>query len=316
LGFKVVLALNLDSCRQPPQQKQRTKTMCGVSTSNMTQWQFLIQKEGDQDWLPLESSSAEILEGRYQLVVQSSQPNASVDVQIRHEYEMGGILQEVTQRRRQQADTLGRFDLLSSTYLPPGLWELKCRATQDQQDGKPFPPKKLLLQVLAQEFETLSDWEVLEPSSQGAIPEQTAIAPPHLSTDEATPIAQALPTPKIDVALPIIPRDVVPITLHTVQGLQLPPIIFNPGSKAELPSPQLPDFLPPNSLWSAPEPTNNIPMADYLDFLRRVAKSTDRDAVYQSFESLEWRQRFLSTLDILAQPCEAPETTPQVAALV
>jgi hypothetical protein len=281
----------------------------------MTQWQFLIQKEGDQDWLPLESSSAEILEGRYQLVVQSSQPNASVEVQIRHEYEMGGILQEVTQRRRQQADPLGRLDLLSSTYLPPGLWELKCRATQDQQDGKPFPPKKLLLQVLAQEFETFSDWEVLEPSSQGAIPEQTAIAPPNLlsekttnpqpSAPQATPVSQALPTPKIDVSLPIIPRDVAPITMHTAQGLQLPPIIFNPGLKAESPSPQLPDFLPPN-----------IPMADYLGFLRRVAKSTDRDAVYQSFESLEWRQRFLSTLDTLAQPCEAPETKPQVAVLV
>lgn len=288
----------------------------------MTQWQFLIQKEGDQEWLPLESSSAEILEGRYQLVVQSSQPNASVDVQIRHEYEMGGILQEVTQRRRQQADTLGRLDLLSSTYLPPGLWELKCRVTQDQQDGKPFPPKKLLLQVLAQEFETLSDWEVLEPpfkeappSSKGEIPEQTAIASPQLLTEQAPPVAQALPTPKIDVSLPIIPRDVVPITLHTAQGLQLPPIIFNPSLTAELPSPQLPDFLPPNSLWSAPEPPN-IPMADYLEFLRRVAKSMDRDAVYQSFESLEWRQRFLSTLDILAQPCEAPETEPQVAALV
>jgi hypothetical protein len=278
----------------------------------MTQWQFLIQKEGDQDWLPLESSSAEILEGRYQLVVQSSQPNASVDVQIRHEYEMGGILQEVTQRRRQQADTLGRFDLLSSTYLPPGLWELKCRATQDQQDGKPFPPRKLLLQVLAQDFELLSDWEVLEPPSRGSTSADAAaaIAPSnslsekiaeHLPSEPHTPIFQALPAPKVDVSLPIISKDAAPIAMRTAQGLQLPPMIYNPGLQTESIIPQLPDFLPPNSVWSAPEPTD-IPMADYLEFLRRVAKSTDRNAVYQAFESLEWRQRFLSTLDTLAQP--------------
>jgi hypothetical protein len=293
----------------------------------MTQWQFLIQKEGDQDWLPLESSSAEILEGRYQLVVQSSQPNANVDVQIRHEYEMGGILQEVTQRRRQQADTLGRFDLLSSTYLPPGLWELKCRATQDQQDGKPFPPRKLLLQVLAQDFELLSDWEVLEPPSRGSMSAEAAIAPSSLLTGQTTehleplepiphaPVFQALPTSKVDVSLPVISKDIAPIAMRTAQGLQLPPMIYTPGLQAESPSPQLPDFLPPNSPWSAPEPTS-IPMADYLEFLRRVAKSTDRNAVYQAFESLEWRQRFLSTLDILAQPSAVLEAEQQIAVLV
>jgi hypothetical protein len=279
----------------------------------MTQWQFLIQKEGDQDWLPLESSSAEILEGRYQLVVQSSQPNASIDVQIRHEYEMGGILQEVTQRRRQQADTSGRLNLLSSTYLPPGLWELKCRATQDQQHGKPFPPRKILLQVLAQDFELLSDWEVLEPPSNPLIARATEHPE---SKVQSAPTSQALPTPKIDVSLPIIPKDAVPITLRTAQSLQLPPMIYAPGSQVTSISPQLPDFLPPNGLWSAPEPTTNIPMADYLEFLRRVAKSTDRDAVYQAFESLEWRQRFLSTLDILAQPCVEPKMEHQAAARI
>jgi hypothetical protein len=246
-------------------------------------------------------------------------------VQIRHEYEMGGILQEVTQRRRQQADTLGRFDLLSSTYLPPGLWELKCRATQDQQDGKPFPPRKLLLQVLAQDFELLSDWEVLEPPSRGSASADVADAAiasshplsekiaEHLPSEPQTPIFQALPAPKVDVSLPIISKDAAPITMRTAQGLQLPPMIYTPGLQTESILPQLPDFLPPNSVWSAPEPSD-IPIADYLEFLRRVAKSTDRNAVYQDFESLEWRQRFLSTLDTLAQP--SAELEHQAEALV
>jgi hypothetical protein len=293
--------------------------VCEVSTNSMTQWQFLIQKEGDQDWLPLESSSAEILEGRYQLIVQSNQPYANVDVQIRHEYEMGGILQEVTQRRRQQADTLGRLDLLSSTYLPPGLWELKCRATQDLQEGKTLPPKKLLLQVLAQDFDLLADWEVLEPPSHLQMPserERNQLHTKRLNQEPASSqpvrVSQALPlAPKVDISLPVISKEVEPIVLLTVQGLQLPPMIYSPGAQAEPISPQLPDFLSPNTLWSAPEPTN-IPMVDYLEFLRRVAKSTDRDAVYQSFESLEWRQRFLSTLDLLAaQSCAELEPEPE-----
>jgi hypothetical protein len=295
----------------------------------MTQWQFLIQKEGDQDWLPLESSSAEILEGRYQLIVQSHQPYTSVDVQIRHEYEMGGILQEVTQRRRQQADTLGRLDLISSTYLPPGLWELKCRTTQDPQVGKTSPPRKLLLQVLAQDFELSSDWEVLEPPSSSQMPTEAERGShhtqrPHLDPDsQSINLSQVLPiVPKVDITLPMISKTVEPIELRTVQGLQLPPMIYNPEVQAEPTSPQLPDFLPSNHLWNAPEP--RIPMTDYLEFLRRVAKSTDRNAVYQDFELLEWRQRFLSTLDILARPCAGsetmretmPEPEPQSAVLV
>jgi hypothetical protein len=270
----------------------------------MTQWQFLIQKEGDGEWLPLEASSAEILEGRYQLIVQSHQPGADIEVQIRHEYEMGGILQEVTQRQRQQADASGYFDLLSSTYLPPGLWELNCRATQDQADARGLS-NKLSLQVLAQDFEFMSDWDVLDPSSNPTEPSKEAVA--QSTTIHSAPVAQQKPTvtktsPQVltSVTLPIISKDAVPLVLHTVPSLKLPPMIYSPAEQGEPISPQLPDFLPLANLYSEPDPA--VPVMDYLEFLRSVAKSADRDAVSEAFESLEWPQRFLSTLDTLAQP--------------
>jgi len=35
----------------------------------MQSWEFLLQKEGDRVWLPLESPDVEILEGRYRVIV-------------------------------------------------------------------------------------------------------------------------------------------------------------------------------------------------------------------------------------------------------
>ncbi|MCG9889737.1 MAG: hypothetical protein MH252_01520 [Thermosynechococcaceae cyanobacterium MS004] len=289
----------------------------------MTQWQFLIQKEGDQDWLPLESSSAEILEGRYQLILQSSQPQAEVDVQIRHEYEMGGILQEVTQRRRQQANGLGQLELFSSTYLPPGLWELKCRVAEEKQDAQPAPPKKLVLQVLAQdfaqdftqEFETLSGftpaWELLESSLQQSVAQDRLepAAPAIAASQVPQATVPKVPSQQLTVSLPVFSKDAAPVVLHPVSKQVLPPSIYQP-QEPMLSSPQLPDFLPIKEIWNQTDLVDhatNIALTNYLAFLRRVAQATDREAVHEAFESLEWQQRFLSNLDTLAVPERGPE---------
>ena len=264
----------------------------------MTQWQFLIQKEGDQDWLPLESPSTEILEGRYQLIVQSHQPGADISVQVRHEYEVGGVLQEVVQRRQQQADALGYLDLLSSTYLPPGLWELKCRSAQERDQTLQGPPEKIMLQVLAQDFDLATDWD--DSDSSSTLTSSVELSPP--------PSAVA-PKPKRvvnqssrqgrSISLPVISKEAAPLIFDTVQGLQLPPMIYTPQSQ-ELLSPQLPDFLPLADLWTD---TETVPTQEYLNFLRGIAKAADRTAVRRAFESLEWPQRFLSKLDTLARHC-------------
>lgn len=272
----------------------------------MIQWQFLIQKEGDQDWLPLESPNVEILEGRYYLMAQVGSPSVQVEVQIRHEYELDGVPQDVTQRRRQRTDAEGLLELFGLTYLPPGLWELQCQIAGEQGSPDNTPPQKLFLQVLAQDFELLSDWAVPEPNLDAMQSTDPVAAHQPVATAPSAP-PQSRPT----VRLPAIPKEIAPLPLRLSDPLSLPPIIYRPSAIAmRESSPQLPNFLPSGDLIGIDFLTSDLtpisppkaiepPLA--LTFLRRVAKATDRQEAYKAFEPLAQRQRFLKTLNTLVQ---------------
>jgi hypothetical protein len=260
----------------------------------MIQWQFLIQKEGDQDWLPLESPNVEILEGRYYLMAQSDHQSMPVEIQIRHEYELEGIPQAVMQRRRQQTDAQGLLELFSLTYLPPGLWELQCQVASDHEDKK-APAQKLVLQVLAQDFEVLSDWAYPEPSFGEDVPIKASVdfsglpvATAYSSTKAVAPAAQ----------LPAIPKEAAPLLLRLSDPFCLPPILYRPQKDRDETVVQLPDFVLNNPLMPAmPLAMMELP----LHLLHCVTESADRQEVYKAFEPLARRQRFLRTLNTLVQ---------------
>jgi hypothetical protein len=266
----------------------------------MTQWQFLIQKERDQDWLPLDSPGAEILEGSYRLVAQVDHEDVVVEIQIRHEYEVDGILQEIVQRRVQHVSG-GQIELLSSTYLLPGLWQLSCQLMSDREDLRTFR-STLALQVLAQEFELLSEWE---PADELQKILTVPISHPITATLHPTPqerqeekdtVSQS--SPQV-VSLPSIPKESPQITLCVSEKLRLPPLIYTPTEGADTQVPlDLPNFLPLNAMANDAE--SETEQISYLEFLRRFAKSRDRHAVHEAFESLVWRQRFWQTLNTLA----------------
>ncbi len=280
----------------------------------MTQWQFLIQKEGDREWLPLESPNVEILEGRYYLMAQADRPSAQVEIQIRHEYELEDVPQDVTQRRRQQTDSQGRLELLPLTYLPPGLWELQCQMAEPQAQEENAAPQKLFLQVLAQDFELLSDWTCPEPSPAEAVSVSSAAG-----ISSATAVAPAQPLPKTAataVSLPSIPKEISPLLLRLSDPLCLPPMLYRPQNSADgAASPQLPAFLPSEDLFTDRSlladqllsghltPAMPVTMIEpALTFLyRAAARSTDRQEAYRAFEPLARRQRFLKALNTLAQ---------------
>ncbi len=276
----------------------------------MTQWQFLIQKEGDQDWLPLESPNVEILEGRYCLMAQADRLSTQVEIQIRHEYDLEGVPQEVTQRRGQQTNAQGILELFSLTYLPPGLWELQCQVAKSQHQAESTPPQKLFLQVLAQDFELLSDWDCPEPCFDSVFLSK-ALAPDFLEQPFAAAVTS--PEPRVStpaaVQLPFIPKDISPLSLRLSDPLSLPPMLHTPGpSVDEAAIPQLPEFLPSRNLFSAKclshdlkAPVAEIVTNPHLSFLDRVVQPTDRKEAYQAFEPLARRQRFLKMLNTLMQ---------------
>ncbi|MEO0406203.1 MAG: hypothetical protein AAF289_02515 [Cyanobacteria bacterium P01_A01_bin.135] len=110
----------------------------------MKNWRFLIQQEGDRDWLPLEAPEAEILEGRYRLVGQSQQGAHSVDISLAYrEFDLPKVHQR---RRTAQTNGKGLVGIFPFSRLQPGLWDIKCRSQGavatlhlrvDPQDGAP-----------------------------------------------------------------------------------------------------------------------------------------------------------------------------------
>ncbi|MBX2861987.1 MAG: hypothetical protein KTR27_00405 [Leptolyngbyaceae cyanobacterium MAG.088] len=94
----------------------------------MRYWEFLIQQEGDQTWLPLESRQVEILEGRYRMAAHTSYDSRSVEIRVSQL-----LLDEMPPRRRvrkRKANTndSGLLAIFPFMQLSPGHWEIECNS--------------------------------------------------------------------------------------------------------------------------------------------------------------------------------------------
>ncbi|HEY9806344.1 MAG TPA: hypothetical protein V6D04_07225, partial [Candidatus Obscuribacterales bacterium] len=125
----------------------------------MEYWEFLLQKEGDRSWLPLESPDVEILEGRYRVVARSSRANTSVEIRITHQ-----VADEVPPKRRAQkrfgrTNKDGLMVVFPFTRMKPGLWEIRCAGDLMSDFLGQSWQHMVCLQVLPQEFESETDWD-------------------------------------------------------------------------------------------------------------------------------------------------------------
>lgn len=94
----------------------------------MRYWEFLIQQEGDQTWLPLETRQVEILEGRYRMAAHTSYDSTSVEIRVSQL-----LLDEIPPRRRvrkRKASTndSGLLAIFPFIQLSPGRWEIDCNS--------------------------------------------------------------------------------------------------------------------------------------------------------------------------------------------
>jgi hypothetical protein len=147
----------------------------------MENWEFLIQKEGDQAWLSLESDSTEILEGSYRVMVRSDFPSQMLDIQISHCFEQEGQPRRHHQRRSQSTDPAGLLDIIPFTYFQAGVWKLACKVVHANLDPSVVQPlafnaesfwqQSIQIQVLPKtadlgDDEPLLDFEFVEPMSE------------------------------------------------------------------------------------------------------------------------------------------------------
>jgi hypothetical protein len=100
----------------------------------MEEWKFLLQKDGDRSWLPLDSPDAEILEGRYRLVARSSQVNTDIGIRICHLATEEEPPKRRIQKRSSRTNDNGLMVVIPFTYLRAGIWEISCFSTDPMSD--------------------------------------------------------------------------------------------------------------------------------------------------------------------------------------
>jgi hypothetical protein len=272
----------------------------------MTQWQFLIRKEGDQSWLPLESTNTEILEGRYQLVAELGAPTIPVEVQLRHEFEQDGLFKQTLQHKLLMSDFQGQVDLTSTLYFAPGHWEVQCRISE-QQETPSIPtglePVTLSLQILAQDYEFVEDWDISIPAiAPQAELVNAGIGYPGIPLQPTIPTVQPNPA-DLRVSLPVIPKDLPPLELFTIETFSLPPALYDSAcdvslTPKEIQLPCFPRIAPPSADLADHDPYLEVQLTSLRGFAKDVAYSR---AAQKDFLNLSLQQRFLKTLFALAQ---------------
>ncbi len=95
----------------------------------MKYWEFLIQKEGDQTWLPLETEQVEILEGRYRVVAHTDRANTEMDILVSQLITDEMPPRKRVRKRTSQTNDSGLVVVMPYVHLKPGQWDLKCSST-------------------------------------------------------------------------------------------------------------------------------------------------------------------------------------------
>ncbi|MGL5132730.1 MAG: hypothetical protein ACRC78_09390, partial [Planktothrix sp.] len=119
----------------------------------MASWEFLLQKEGDNSWLTLESPDVEILEGRYRMVARSGYTNTSIDVRIIYQDLHAVPPVQQVQNRTLTTNAEGLMVVMPYTSLKPGNWQFSCAPQLTSGLLATVGKKTIQLRVLPSEAE-------------------------------------------------------------------------------------------------------------------------------------------------------------------
>ncbi|CAD5980504.1 hypothetical protein PCC9214_04663 [Planktothrix tepida] len=140
----------------------------------MASWEFLVQKEGDNTWLTLESPDVEILEGRYRMVARSGYTNTSIDVRIIYQdFEALPPVQQV-QTRTLTTNSEGLMVVMPYTSLKPGNWQFSCSPQLTSGLLSTVGKRTIQLRVLPVDLEDLDQpFEETQPPTVNIIPTES-----------------------------------------------------------------------------------------------------------------------------------------------
>ncbi|MEG4800305.1 hypothetical protein QUB63_04405 [Microcoleus sp. ARI1-B5] len=162
----------------------------------MKKLEFLLQKEGDRAWLPLETPDVEILEGKYRVVARIQHPNTDIEIRITHTSFDGSVPQRKIQSRSARTNPEGLVVIIPYTRLKPGIWELSCLPDPKSTPAKPWQ-YGVQLEVLPAESETSEPLPPIDPSEA---------ATSSSDSKNATPVDRAAPQIAAPVDRPAPPQ--------------------------------------------------------------------------------------------------------------
>ena len=93
----------------------------------MEYWEFLLQQEGDSNWLPLDTSQMEILEGRYRIMAHCSQTEVPVQVHVSQLLTDQMPPKRRSLKRQGLTNDNGLLVVLPFTRLTAGTWDIYCQ---------------------------------------------------------------------------------------------------------------------------------------------------------------------------------------------
>jgi hypothetical protein len=169
----------------------------------MEKWEFLLQKEGDRSWLPLDSPDVEILEDRYRIVARSSRINTTVEVCVSHLLTTDETPpKRRVQKRTSQTNPDGLMVVIPFTRLQAGVWELRCASTDVMSDllGSGWQ-HSVRLQVVARQPEEEWEPEWASPATVPPVSELGEMA--HTNGSHATIAPDAAPDPVSETESPV-----------------------------------------------------------------------------------------------------------------
>ena len=158
----------------------------------MKKLEFLLQKEGDRTWLPLETPDVEILEGKYRVVARVPHPNTNIEIRVSYTSLLQVPPQRQVQSRSTRTNPEGLVVIIPYTRLKPGKWELSCLADPESKPAKPWQ-YSVRLEVLQAESETSEPLQPIDSTeteaASSAIDSELAA-----EADRATPIPEPQPS--------------------------------------------------------------------------------------------------------------------------
>jgi hypothetical protein len=99
----------------------------------MADWEFLIQREGDRGWRPIETGNLQLMAGKYRIVASSNLPHTLIQTRITHQ-----TLGETVPKRRsrsisQTSNARGLVVIIPFTQLQSGIWQFVCSGLDETQ---------------------------------------------------------------------------------------------------------------------------------------------------------------------------------------